>query len=68
MMLDRREHDDGDKGIILLNLYSDYVLTSTYNGKLWDSFILDFKKDCDVLEKDPDYFLGCGIEWDPPRV
>jgi len=28
--------------------------------------MLDFKKDFDVLEKDPDpdYFLGCGIEWD----
>jgi len=27
--------------------------------------MVDFKVAFDVLEKDPDYFLGCAIEWDP---
>jgi hypothetical protein len=27
--------------------------------------MLDFKVAFNVLEKDPDYFLGCAIEWDP---
>jgi hypothetical protein len=27
--------------------------------------MLDFKDAFDVVEKDPDYFLGCAIEWDP---
>ncbi len=26
---------------------------------------MDFKDAFDVVEKDPDYFLGCVIEWDP---
>ena len=25
----------------------------------------DFKSAFDVVEKDPDYFLGCAVEWDP---
>jgi len=40
MMLDRREHDDGDKGIILLNLY----IHDGHNGELWDSF-------CQILRR-----------------
>jgi hypothetical protein len=27
--------------------------------------MLDFKNAFEVVEKDPDYFLGCAIEWDP---
>jgi len=27
--------------------------------------MVDFKAEFNVLEKDPDYFLGCAIEWDP---
>ena len=27
--------------------------------------MVDFKVAFNVLEKDPDYFLGCAIEWDP---
>jgi hypothetical protein len=27
--------------------------------------MLDFKGVFEVVEKDPDYFLGCAIEWDP---
>jgi len=27
--------------------------------------MVDFKVEFNVLEKDPDYFLGCAIEWDP---
>jgi hypothetical protein len=34
------------------------------NSKLWDRFMLDFKSVFEVVEKDPDYFLGCAIEWD----
>ena len=64
MMLDRREQDDDDKGIILLILYIDNSLGLTDNGELWDSFMLHFKKDFDVLQKYPEYFLECGIEWD----
>jgi len=26
--------------------------------------MVDFKVAFNVLEKDPDYFLGCAIEWD----
>ena len=26
--------------------------------------MLDFKGAFDVVEKDPDYFLGCAMEWD----
>jgi len=65
MMLDRRNVPGDAGGIILLNLYSDDGLGSTDNSKLWDSFMADFKADFQVLEKDPDYFLGCAIEWDP---
>ena len=60
MMLDRRDLQGDAGGIILLNLYSDEGIGST----LWDSFMVDFKVEFDVLEKDPDYFLGCAIEWD----
>ncbi len=65
LMLDRRDSDDVSmQVIILLNLYSDDGLTSIDNSKLWDRFILDFKSVFEVVEKDPDYFLGCAIEWD----
>jgi len=49
-------------GIIFLNLYSDDGIGSTDNSALWDSFMVDFKAVFNVLEKDPDYFLGCAIE------
>jgi hypothetical protein len=66
LMLDRRDsHDVSMQGIILLNLYSDDGLASIDNSKLWDRFMLDFKSVFEVVEKDPDYFLGCAIEWDP---
>ena len=64
MMLDRRNDPDARlRGIILLNLYSDDGLASIDNSMLWDKFMKDFKKDFDVIEKDPDYFLGCAIHW-----
>jgi hypothetical protein len=66
MMLDRRNADEESmQGIILLILYSDDGLASIDNSSLWDKFMQDFKKAFDVVEKDPDYFLGCAIEWDP---
>jgi len=65
MMLDRRDLPGDASGIILLNLYSDDGLGSTDNSALWDSFMVDLKVEFNVLEKDPDYFLGCAIEWDP---
>jgi hypothetical protein len=66
MMLDRRNADEESmQGIILLNLYSDDGLASIDNSSLCDKFMQDFKKAFDVVEKDPDYFLGCAIEWDP---
>ena len=65
MMLDNRNAtEESMQGIILLNLYSDDGLASIDNSALWDKFMLDFKKVFDVVEKDPDYFLGCAIEWD----
>jgi len=64
MMLDRRDLPGDACGIILLNLYSDNGLGSTDNSVLWNSFMVDFKVAFNVLEKDPDYFLGCSIEWD----
>ena len=65
-MLDRRDAiEESIRGIILLNLYSDNGLESMDNSTLWDSFMLDFKRAFDVVEKDPDRFLGCAIEWDP---
>jgi len=60
-MLDRRDLPGDTGGIILLNLYSDDGLRSTNNSALWDSFMVDFKLEFNVL----DYFLGCAIEWDP---
>ena len=64
-MLDyRNANEESMQGIILLNLYSDDGLASIDNSALWDKFMLDFKKAFDVVEKDPDYFLGCAIEWD----
>jgi hypothetical protein len=66
MMLDRRNADEESiQEIILLYLYSDDGLASIDNSTLWDKFMLDFMKAFDVVEKDPDYFLGCAIEWDP---
>ncbi len=66
LILDRRDTDDVSmQRIILLNLYSDDGLTSIDNSKLWDKFMLNFKGVFEVVEKDPDYFLGCAIEWDP---
>ena len=65
-MLDYRNADEESmQGIILMNLYSDDGRASIDNSALWDRFMLDFKKAFDVVEKDPDYFLGCAIEWDP---
>ena len=65
MMLDRRNTDNVSmQDIILLNLYSDDGLTSIDNSTLWGKFMLDFKGAFDVVEKDPDYFLGCAIDWD----
>ena len=64
MVLDRRDLPRDAGGIILLNLYSDDGLGSTDNSAPWDSFMVDFKVEFNVLEKDPDYFLGCTIEWD----
>jgi hypothetical protein len=59
MKLDRRNADEESlQGIILLNLYSDDGLVSIDNSTLWDKFMLDFKKAFDVVEKNPDYFLG----------
>jgi hypothetical protein len=64
LMLDRRQSGDAtNRGIVLLNLYSDDGLASIDNTSLWDNFMKDFKRDFDVLEKDPDFFLGCSIEW-----
>jgi len=66
MMLDRRDSsNESMRGIILLNLYSDDGLASIDNSALWDRFMIDFKNAFDVVEKDPDYFLGCAVEWDP---
>jgi len=65
MVLDRRDLPRDAGGIILLNLYSDDGLGSTDNSALWDSFMVYSKAAFNVLEKDPDYFLGCAIEWDP---
>ena len=65
MMLDRRDLPGDASGIILLNLYSDDILGSTDNSALWDSFTVDLKVEFNVLEKDPDHFLGCAIECDP---
>jgi len=64
-MLDRRDLPGDACGIILLNLYSDDGLGSTDNSALWNLFMVDFKVAFNVLEKDPDYFLNCAIEWDP---
>jgi len=61
MMLDRRDLPGDAGGIILLNPYSDDSLGSTDNSALRDSFIVDFKVEFNVLEKDPDYFIGCTI-------
>jgi len=65
MMLDRRDLPGDAGGIILLNQYSDDSLGSTDNSALWNLFMVDFKVVFNVLEKDPDYFLGCAIECDP---
>jgi hypothetical protein len=66
MLMDRRNADEESmQAIILLNLYSDDGLASIDNSTLWDKFMLDFKKAFDVVEKDPDDFLGSAIEWDP---
>ena len=62
MMLDRRDLPGDAGGIILLNLYSDDGLGSTDNSALWHSFMVDFKEEFNVLEKDLLYFLGCAIE------
>ena len=50
-----------NRGVILLNLYSDDGLASINNEKLWREFMDDFMSKFDVIEKDPDYFLGSGI-------
>jgi len=65
MMLDRRDLPGDAGGIVLLNLYSDDGLGSTDNSAPWDSFMVDFKVEFNVLEKDADNFLGCAIEWHP---
>ena len=66
LMLDRRiSNNPANRCIILLNLYSDHDdgLASIDNSVLWDDFMSDFERDFDVLEKDPDFFLECSIEW-----
>jgi len=65
MMLDRRDLPGDAGGIIFLNLYSDDGLGSTDNSALWDLFMVDFKVEFNLLDKDPNYVLGCTIEWDP---
>ena len=66
MMLDHHNTDNESiQGIISMNLYSDDGLSSIDDLKLWDKFMLDFKGVFEVVEKDPDYFIGCEIEWDP---
>jgi hypothetical protein len=69
LIFDRRDADDVSiQGIILLNLYSDDGLTSIDNSKLWDRFMLDFKSVFEVVEKDPDYFLGCATNEENLRI
>jgi hypothetical protein len=51
-------------GIILLNVYSDDGLGATSSDQHWDNFMKDFKSKFDLEEKEPDYFLGCGITQD----
>ena len=51
-------------GIILLNVYSNDGLGATSSDQLWDNFVMDFKSKFDLEEKEPDYFLGCGITQD----
>ena len=60
LMLDRRD-DPNCPGMILMNVYSDDGLASTSSESLWDKFMVDFKKNFDIEEKDPDYFLGAAI-------
>ena len=60
LILDRRDCPR-NPGQILLNVYSDDGLASIDNESLWTEFMLDFKKHFDLEEKEPDYFLGCGI-------
>ena len=49
------------QGTIILNVYSDDGLASIDNEELWRQFMTDFKEKFEVVEKDPDYFLGAGI-------
>ena len=49
------------QGTIILNVYSDDGLASIDNEELWRQFMNDFKEKFEVVEKDPDYFLGAGI-------
>jgi len=64
MMLDRRDLPGDAGGIFLLNLHSDDGLGSTENSALWNLSVVDLVA-VNVLEKDPDCFLDCAIEWDP---
>ena len=63
MCLDRRDCKTCP-GLILLNVYSDDGLGATSSDQLWDNFMTDFKSKFDLEEKEPDYFLGCGITQD----
>ena len=56
-----RRDEGKNQGTIMLNVYSDDGLASIDNEDLWKEFMQDFKSKFDVLEKDPDYFLGAGI-------
>ena len=60
-MLMLRRTTGKNRGVILLNVYSDDGLASIDNEELWCEFMQDFKAKFEVLEKDPDYFLGAGI-------
>jgi transposase InsO family protein len=63
LMLDRKD-DPECPGVILMNVYSDDGLASTSSEQLWAKFMEDFKKNFDIEEKDPDYFLGAAITQD----
>ena len=63
LMLDRRD-DAHNPGLIILNVYSDDCLGATSNEEIWEAFMIDFKKNFELEEKSPDYFLGAGITQD----
>jgi len=42
-------------------VYSDDGLGATDSEEMWREFMQDFKSKFELEEKEPDYFLGCGI-------